>query len=80
MASSKNVETKVTLSLIAVMAISFGGYFFYELKSKEATLKTEIEGLDEYELCQYTYEKFGIKGAEEIGCTSPNYGLPNYGK
>ncbi len=73
MANSKNVETKATLALIAVMAISFGGYFFYELKSNEATLKADIEGFDEYELCQYTYEKFGMKGVEEIGCTENRY-------
>ena len=64
----KNIETKVTISLIMAIAISFGGYFFYEIKSREAALNVDIEGLDEYELCQYAYEKFGIKGVKEIGC------------
>ncbi len=64
--------TKITLSLTVATTISFGGYFLYETKSREAALKTNIEGLDEYELCQYTYEKFGMKGVEEIGCTHTN--------
>jgi len=51
------------------MAISVGCHFFYELGSKEATLKIDIEGLDEYELCQYANEKFGMGMAEDMGCT-----------
>ncbi len=69
MANFKNIESKITLSLVAGMAISFGGYFFYELESKEATLKADIKGLDEYELCQYAHEKFGMGMVDDMGCT-----------
>jgi hypothetical protein len=41
----------------------------------KAALKADIEGLDEYELCQYAYEKFGMEGVEEIGWSDNNYTL-----
>ncbi len=78
MANSKNIETKVTLSPIAVMAISFGGYFFYELESNEATLKADIEGLDEYELCQYAYEKHGMNMIKDMGCTDNRHSFSRH--
>ncbi len=54
-----------------LLAVGLFGY--YQLEVKQAQFNKDIQGLSEYELCMYAYEKFDIEMVKKMGCVNEKY-------
>ncbi len=64
-------STSIPVRVILITLFSFGLYAsfeFYRVCMANEELKQDIQGMDEYEVCQYAANEFDMEMVKKMGC------------
>ncbi len=61
------------MAVVMVTLLALGAIAYYQVQVFQAELEQDVQGLSEYELCMYAYDKFDIEMVKKMGCVNEKY-------
>ena len=68
----KNRKGRMFVLVIGAL-LTVGLIAYYQVQVHQSQLEQDIQGLSEYQLCMYAYEKFDIEMVKKMGCVNEKY-------
>ncbi len=71
--SGRGIRKARVFALVMAILLTLGLNAYNQVQVFQTELKQDVQGLSEYELCMYTYDKFDIEMLKQMGCVNEKY-------